>query len=315
VKVIDDEDMHLVTSGAIVTVVVNLTRNSLGDLFDQETGDSGCAAGETGEAGNEEDESNVTDSPKPVKSTWQRKLKKGKGAKKPVKKQLPSKKKKKAEEEKKLEEERLQKEAQEKKSKSKKSKETADNEEDSDYETNGVEDVDDEDLSDDEQQNDDNEDDGDDADDADSEFAAIKDDDLIQPEKLLEVKSKESHIVHAPYFPLEKHEYWWVYVVSKKTNELQTPPQQITSLKEQEEVMLKFTAPEKPGCYQYSVVVRSDSYVDFDTTKMFKVNVTEAKEFDPGTHWDYSSDDEGKDDSGESVYETEDDEEEDSDDE
>merc|ERR1712226_128132 len=258
VKVIDDEDMHLVTSGAIVTVVVNLTRTSLGELFEQDTGDSGYAGGEAGDPNNEEDETNITDSPKPVKSTWQRKLKKGKGAKKSVKKQLPSKKKKKSEEE----------------------------------VVN---------------------DDDDDNKDADSEFAAIKDDDLIQPEKLLEVKSKESHIVHSPYFPLEKHEYWWVYVVSKKTNELQTPPQQITSLKEQEEVMLKFTAPEKPGCYQYSVVVRSDSYVDFDTTKMFKVNVTEAKEFDPGAHWDYSSDDEGKDDSGESVYETEDEEEEESD--
>lgn len=312
VKVIDDEDMHLVTSGAIVTVVVNLTRTSLGELFEQDTGDSGYAGGEAGDPNNEEDETNITDSPKPVKSTWQRKLKKGKGAKKPVKKQLPSKKKKKAEEEKKLEEERLQKEAaQQKSSKQKKIKENPENEEDSDYETNGVEEVDDEELSEEEVVNDDD----DDNKDADSEFAAIKDDDLIQPEKLLEVKSKESHIVHSPYFPLEKHEYWWVYVVSKKTNELQTPPQQITSLKEQEEVMLKFTAPEKPGCYQYSVVVRSDSYVDFDTTKMFKVNVTEAKEFDPGAHWDYSSDDEGKDDSGESVYETEDEEEEESDEE
>lgn len=307
VKVIDDEDMHLVTSGAIVTVVVNLTRKSLGDLFEQDANcDSGYVGGETGEANNEEDESNVTDSPKPVKSTWQRKLKKGKGAKKPVKKQLPSKKKKKAEEEKKLEEEKQLKEASQK-NKQKKIKENTENEEDSDYETNGVEEVEEEDVSDEdgETQNDD----------AESEFAAIKDDDLIQPEKLLEVKSKESHIVHCPYFPLEKHEYWWVYVVSKKTNELQTPPQQITSLKEQEEVMLKFTAPEKPGCYQYSVVVRSDCYVDIDTNKMFKVNVTEAKEFDPGAHWDYSSDDEGKDDSGESVYETEDDEEEESDEE
>ena len=37
------------------------------------------------------------------------------------------------------------------------------------------------------------------------------------------------------------------------------------------------------------------------------MNVSEAKEFDPGAHWDYSSDEEGKDDSGESVYETEED--------
>lgn len=302
VKVIDDEDMYLVTSGAIVTVVVDLTRSSFAEYFDEDnaSGDSGYAGGEVNEVNNEEEEeeSNVTDSPKPTKATWQRKFKKGKGAKKPAKKQLPSKKKKELEEKKKLEEEKLAKEASEQK-KVKKIKDVAENEEDSDSDTNHIEEIE-EDESDDEAIND-----GDENNDAESEFAAIKDDDLIQPEKLLEVKSKESHIVHAPYFPQEKHEYWWVYIISKKTNELQTPPQQVTCLKEQEEVQLKFTAPDKPGSYQYSVVVRSDSYVDFDTTKMFKVNVTEAKEFDPGAHWDYSSDEEGKEDSGESVYETE----------
>ena len=37
---------------------------------------------------------------------------------------------------------------------------------------------------------------------AEDEWSSIKDDDLIQPEKLLEMKSKESHIVHSPYFPM-----------------------------------------------------------------------------------------------------------------
>lgn len=311
VKVIDDEDMYLVTSGAIVTVVVNLTRSSFAEFFDEDnnaSGDSGYAgSGEVNEANNEEGEDEGEDQ-KPAKSTWQRKVKKGKGAKKPVKKQMPSKKKKEAEEKKKLEEERLQKEANEQQKKVKKIKDVAEHDDDSDSETpNHIEEIEEE-ESDEEAIQDDKDDASDSNNDAESEFAAIKDDDLIQPEKLLEVKSKESHVVHAPYFPLEKHEYWWVYIVSKKTNELQTPPQQVTCLKEQEEVQLKFTAPDKPGTYQYSVVVRSDSYVDFDTTKMFKVEVTEAKEFDPGAHWDYSSDEEGKEDSGESVYETEDDE-------
>lgn len=40
------------------------------------------------------------------------------------------------------------------------------------------------------------------------------------------------------------------------------------------------------------------------------MEVSDAKEFDPGAHWDYSSDEEGKDDSGESVYETEEEDEE-----
>lgn len=72
-----------------------------------------------------------------------------------------------------------------------------------------MEDVDVEDVSDEELQNDDNDDGGSEDGDAEKEFAAIKDDDLIQPEKLLEVKSKESHIVHAPYFPLVS----WTFTV------------------------------------------------------------------------------------------------------
>ena len=261
----------------------------------------------------EEEELDEEDS-KP-KSTWQRKVKKGKGAKKPVKKQLPNKKKKEAEEKKKAEEQLAKDAATSEQKKVKKIKEPRDdNDADSESDPGGVEDID-EDLDSDDEATIDDGNDEDENNDAESEFAAIQDDDLIQPEKLLEVKSKESHIVHAPYFPLEKHEYWWVYIVSKKTNELQTPPQQVTCLKDTEEVQLKFTAPEKTGFYQYSVVVRSDSYVDFDTMKTFKVEVTEAKEFDPGAHWDYSSEEGEKEDSGESVYETEDDDEGESDEE
>lgn len=37
---------------------------------------------------------------------------------------------------------------------------------------------------------------------ADEEWQSIKDDELINQERLLEVKSKESHIVHCPYFPM-----------------------------------------------------------------------------------------------------------------
>jgi len=307
VKVIDDEDMYLVTSGAIVTVIVDLTRGNFAEFLegkevvDDENGwDSGYAGREVNDMNNEEDEEE--EDAKPAKPTWQRKVKKGKGAKKPVKKQLPSKKKKEAEEKKKAEEERLAKEASEQK-KVKKIKDAEENDADeSDSETNHVEDIEEDDSED----EDEDAASGDENKDVESEFAAIKDDDLIQPEKLLEVKSKESHIVHSPYFPLEKHEYWWVYIVSKKTNELQTPPQQVTCLKEQEEIQLKFTAPEKTGTYQYSVIVRSDSYIEFDTMKTFKVEVTEAKEFDPGAHWEYSSEEGEKEDSGESVYETED---------
>lgn len=283
VKVIDDEDMHVVTSGSIVTAVVNLTRNSLGDIIDDEDLLNASIP--------VEDLEDEEASPKPVKN-WQRKVKKGKGAKKPTKKQQPKKPTKKAEEKPQSEEK------EEKKSEVDNSKDEDNDDVDSDDESNET----DEETA---EQRDEEPEEKREGKDADDEWSSIKDDDLIKPEKLLEMKSKESHIVHCPYFPMEKHEYWWAYVVSRKTNALMTPPQQITGLKETDEIQLKFTAPEKPGCYQYTVVIRSDSYVEFDVTKTFKVNVTEAKEFDPGAHWDYSSDEEGKDDSGESVYETE----------
>ena len=40
-----------------------------------------------------------------------------------------------------------------------------------------------------------------------------------------------------------------------------TPPYHLTNLVNNEEVELKFTAPGKPGHYNFTVCVRSDSYL------------------------------------------------------
>uniref|UniRef100_A0A7M5XBC5 J domain-containing protein n=1 Tax=Clytia hemisphaerica TaxID=252671 RepID=A0A7M5XBC5_9CNID len=304
-RVIDDEDMETVTVGSTVTALVTLTRKTMEEFFGDES--------EEVSLNNIENNDDATASPKPVKG-WQRKVKKGKGAKKPVKKQ-PVKKKKKEDEK------------QEDKTENKEEKDEEADEESYD----GVENMDseDENAADDEadeqadeaddkkDEEDDDEDEGnmverDDG--ADDEWSSIKDD-MMQPDRLLDAKSKESHIVHCPYYPMEKHEYWWVYLINKKNNQLVTAPQQVTNLKVTEKVQLKFSAPEKPGIYQYIVVVKSDSYVDFDMTKPLKVAVSEAKDFDPGEHWNYSSEDDDKDDSGESVYETEEEDDDDDDEE
>jgi translocation protein SEC63 len=87
----------------------------------------------------------------------------------------------------------------------------------------------------------------------------------------LEGKSKMSHSVHCPYFPDDKQEYWWIYLSDKKRHALISAPYLMTNLVDKEEVELKFTAPQKPGQYTYSVIVRSDSYVDFDISKTIKV--------------------------------------------
>jgi translocation protein SEC63 len=97
---------------------------------------------------------------------------------------------------------------------------------------------------------------------------------VTKKEKVLEAKSKQSHSVHSPYFPDDKQEYWWIYLSDRKRHALITVPYLMTNLVEKEEVELKFTAPPKPGQYSYSVIVRSDSYVDFDLSKMIKVCIT-----------------------------------------
>ncbi len=60
----------------------------------------------------------------------------------------------------------------------------------------------------------------------------------------------------------------------RKRQKLITMPYLMTNLVEKEEVELKFIAPPKPGQYSYSVIVISDSYVDFDLSKIIKVCIT-----------------------------------------
>lgn len=82
-----------------------------------------------------------------------------------------------------------------------------------------------------------------------------------------------SHSVHSPYFPDDKQEYWWIYVSDKKKHSLTTVPVLMTNLLSQESVDLKFTAPHKPGIYTYTVIARSDSYVDCVKEEVIKVIV------------------------------------------
>lgn len=124
-------------------------------------------------------------------------------------------------------------------------------------------------------------------------------------ENVLDPKSKESHVVHAPYFPDEKQEWWWIYVTDRRKTDLITPPQQIFNLKDEEKMELKFQAPHKAKTYHYTVTLRSDSYLDFDVHQNFNINVEEAKEVET-KQWDFDTDEGDKDDldeSGESEEE------------
>lgn len=122
----------------------------------------------------------------------------------------------------------------------------------------------------------------------------------------IETKAKESPLVHCPYFPEEKQEGWWLYVSDKKQHMLITAPVQILTLKETEEITLKFLAPMKPSVYTYTVNLKSDSFFDFDQSHNIKLDVKEAKIVEDHPQWDISEDEDAeKDDDSDSDYSTE----------
>merc|ERR1711971_57957 len=116
---------------------------------------------------------------------------------------------------------------------------------------------------------------------------------LNKREKALEGKSKVSHSVHSPYFTDDKQEFWWCYISDRKNHALITPPIHVTGLVDREEVELKFTAPAKPGHYSFTVAVKSDSYLGVDVTQDIKLDVHEARDV-PNEHpqWEFEDEDE-----------------------
>lgn len=93
--------------------------------------------------------------------------------------------------------------------------------------------------------------------------------------------SKMTHTVYSPRFPVEKQEWWWAYLVMvnpkrEKTSErLMVDPVNITNLAEEEEIDMKFQAPGKPGMYNFTIYVRSDSYIELDVRHQFSIEVHE----------------------------------------
>ncbi|KAK5903668.1 hypothetical protein CgunFtcFv8_007428 [Champsocephalus gunnari] len=129
---------------------------------------------------------------------------------------------------------------------------------------------------------------------------------------LLETKSKVTHPVYSIYFAEEKHEWWWLYIADRRDQTLVSMPYHVCTLKDTEEVELKFPAPSKTGNYQYSVILRSDSYLGLDQIKPLKLEVHEAKAMlDNHPQWDIpdtEEEDEEQEDS-DGIEESEDDDE------
>lgn len=304
-QVLDDEDSNNITVGSLVTVLVTLRRQTMAEVFEKEQ--STCSAedqpvedgqGETGKVKNK---------------GWQQKNKTAKKSskakkKKPVKKKpappiIPQ-----------------QKQLKPKQGNDVTSNDVAAKEEEDDLSEKGSD-------SEDEDTNRDSQSDGSDKDsDRENDEKQGKDDEAEWQElqqsiqrkdrALLETKSKVTHPVYSLYFPEEKQEWWWIYIADRKDQTLISMPYHVCTLRNQEEVELKFPAPSKPGNYQYTVFLRSDSYMGLDQIKPLKLEVHEAKPI-PENHPQWDTTIEGDDDQGdsegfeESYEEEEEDEEED----
>jgi len=105
----------------------------------------------------------------------------------------------------------------------------------------------------------------------------------------LETKAKISHRVFCPFYPEIKQECWWLYVADRKHYSLISAPVNLCTLKDKEEVEVKFSAPKIPGHYVYSVILRSDSYFDVDAIENLAFDVQAAKEMDNNhPQWNFS---------------------------
>ena len=117
----------------------------------------------------------------------------------------------------------------------------------------------------------------------------------------------QAPLVHCPYLPVEKREAWWVYICDKKQNQLLAPQVLLPGLKASKgedddendfELPLKFRAPERPGIYQYTVCVRSDSYLGIDELVNLRMDVREAPKVTEPIKYSDTEDEEGSDEEG-----------------
>ncbi|XP_035385044.1 translocation protein SEC63 homolog isoform X1 [Electrophorus electricus] len=305
-QVLDDEDSNNITAGSIVTVTVTLTRKRMSEVFEkgQDTQTP------TEETVTEEVQGDAT---KNKPKVWQNKNKGAKKAAKSKKKKLTKK--------------RPVSQQQGKGDKAKQANgnvagtevTAATKEEEEELSDKGSESDEVEGNKDSPSERDEESDKQSDAeadevtgDDEEQEWEALQQSIQRRDRALLETKSKITHPVYSLCFPEEKQEWWWLYIADRKEQTLVSMPYHVCTLKDTEEVELKFPAPSKMGNYQYSVILRSDSYMGLDQIKPLKLEVHEAKAIlDNHPQWDIPETEEEDEDQEESdgIEESEEDDE------
>ncbi|XP_055741781.1 translocation protein SEC63 homolog isoform X2 [Salvelinus fontinalis] len=280
-QVLDDEDSNNITAGSIVTVTVTLTRKRMAEVFEKEQNVTPCLG--VGEEASTEDAA-PGDASKTKAKVWQNKTKAAKKTKQSKKKKLTKKKPlplpaakakqangsapgsevvavAKEEEE----------DGSDKGSESEEGEGNKDSPSERDEESDKQSDTEQDEIA------------GDDE----EEWEALQQSIQRRERALLETKSKVTHPVYSLYYPEEKHEWWWLYIADRKDQSLVSMPYHVCTLKDTEEVELKFPAPSKTGNYQYAVILRSDSYLGLDQIRPLKLEVHEAKAvLDNHPQWD-----------------------------
>ncbi|KAL2081787.1 hypothetical protein ACEWY4_021605 [Coilia grayii] len=279
-QVLDDEDSNNITAGSIVTVTVTLTRKKMAEVFEKEQATQQLASEEASQ-----EEAGDSSKSKSVK-VWQSKSKSTKKASKSKKKKAAPKKKPAPQHQFKGDKPRqangnvagsevaLVKEEEEAASDKGSESDEGDNKDtgsEREDESDKQSDTEADEIA------------GDDE----EEWEALQQSIQRRERALLETKSKVTHPVYSLSFPEEKQEWWWLYIADRRDQTLVSMPYHVCTLKDTEEVELKFPAPSKTGNYQYSVILRSDSYMGLDQIKPLKLEVHEAKAV-PDTHpqWD-----------------------------
>uniref|UniRef100_A0A8C7L3X4 SEC63 homolog, protein translocation regulator n=1 Tax=Oncorhynchus kisutch TaxID=8019 RepID=A0A8C7L3X4_ONCKI len=279
-QVLDDEDSNNITAGSIVTVTVTLTRKRMAEVFEKEQNVTPCLG--VGEEASTEDAVAQGDVSKTKAKVWQNKTKAAKKTKQSKKKKLTKKKplplpaaKAKQANGSASGSEVVAVAKEDEEDRSDKGSESEEGNKDSpserDEESDKQSDTEQDEIA------------GDDE----EEWEALQQSVQRRERALLETKSKVTHPVYSLYYPEEKHEWWWLYIADRKDQTLVSMPYHVCTLKDTEEVELKFPAPSKTGNYQYSVILRSDSYLGLDQIRPLKLEVHEAKAvLDNHPQWD-----------------------------
>ncbi|XP_045577174.1 translocation protein SEC63 homolog isoform X2 [Salmo salar] len=270
-QVLDDEDSNNITAGSIVTVTVTLTRKRMAEVFEKEQNVTPCLV--VGEEASTEDAA-TGDVSKTKAKVWQNKTKAAKKTKQSKKKKLtkkkplplPAAKAKQANGSASGSEvvavaKEDEEDGSDKGSESEEGEGNKDSPSERDEESDKQSDTEQDEIA------------GDDE----EEWEALQQSIQRRERALLETKSKVTHPVYSLYYPEEKHEWWWLYIADRKDQTLVSMPYHVCTLKDTEEVELKFPAPSKTGNFQYSVILRSDSYLGLDQIRPLKLEVHEAK--------------------------------------